>query len=143
MVEERRAEVANVTIAGFPSLAVFAQRRFGVAIRTWAAHRWRQEPQAQHTAQSISLFRHRIETRIGNRNARPLRFMEGAITTQWHLRRLANGRSVVALSCYRIGLLSYVPEGLEMTAWHVPATTIVAGFSPSWSSRRCGAAITG
>lgn len=130
LVEERLGELAIVPIAGCPSLADFTQRRFLPAIRTCAAHRRRQETLAQRSAQFISLFRTRVETRIENQNARLLRSMEGAITTQLRLQQLVEGLSVVALSYYGIGLLSYMLKGLEKTAWHLPATMTIAVLTP-------------
>lgn len=130
LVEERLAELAIAPITGYQSLADFTQRRFLPAIRTCAAQRRRQETLAQRTAQFISLFRTRIETRIENQNGRLLHSMEKSMGTQLRLQQLVEGLSVVALSYYGIGLLSYMLKGLEKTALHVPATIVVAVMTP-------------
>ncbi|WP_066556022.1 DUF3422 domain-containing protein [Croceicoccus bisphenolivorans] len=130
LVEERLEDLCIRPIAGFQSLADFTQRRFLPAIRTCASHRRREETLAQRTAQFISLFRTRVETRIENQNGRLLHSMEKSIGTQLRLQQLVEGLSVVALSYYGIGLLSYMLKGLEKTPLHVPATIIVAALTP-------------
>ncbi|RVQ66534.1 DUF3422 family protein [Croceicoccus ponticola] len=130
LVEERLDDLCIRPCAGFQSLADFTQRRFQPAIRTCAAHRRRGEVLAGRTAQFISLFRTRVETRIENQNGRLLHSMERSISTQLRLQQLVEGLSVVALSYYLIGLIGYVLKGAEKAVPALPATAIAAVLVP-------------
>ena len=130
LVEERLEDLSIRPCPGFPSLADFTQRRFLPAVRTCAAHRRREQTLARRTAQFISLFRTRVETRIENQNGRLLHSMEKSITAQLRLQQLVEGLSVVALSYYGIGLLAYMLKGLEKTPLHLPASIVVGGLTP-------------
>lgn len=130
LVEERLADLAIRPCHGFLSLADFTQRRFLPAIRTCAAHRRREDQLAQRTAQFISLFRSRVETRIENQNARLLHSMERSISAQLRLQQLVEGLSVVALSYYLVGLIGYVLKGVEKEWPAIPATLATAAVVP-------------
>lgn len=113
IVEERLADLNIRPCPGYLSLADFTQRRFLPAVRTCAAHRRRAEQLAQRTAQFVSLFRSRVETRIENQNGRLLASMERSATRQLRMQQLVEGLSVVAVSYYALGLLTKVLEGVE------------------------------
>ncbi|SLK07412.1 DUF3422 domain-containing protein [Novosphingobium mathurense] len=113
IVEERLADLNIRPCPGHLSLTDFTQRRFFPAVRTCAAHRRRAEQLAQRTAQFVSLFRTRIETRIENQNGRLLASMERNATRQLRLQQLVEGLSVVAVSYYALGLLAKLLEGVE------------------------------
>lgn len=117
IVEERLAELHIRPCPGHLSLADFTQRRFMPAVRTCAAHRRRTEQLSQRTAQFVSLFRTRIETRIENQNGRLLASMERSASRQLRLQQLVEGLSVVAVSYYALGLIAKVLDGAES---HVP-----------------------
>ncbi|MCT2398754.1 DUF3422 domain-containing protein [Novosphingobium mangrovi (ex Huang et al. 2023)] len=138
IVEERLADLHIRPCPGFLSLADFTQRRFLPAIRTCAAHRRRADQLAQRTAQFVSLFRTRIETRIENQNGRLLASMERSASRQLRLQQLVEGLSVVAVSYYALGLLAKVLEGIEslvpgmdvhaVTALMVPVVVVTVWF---------------
>lgn len=130
LVEERLEDLAIRPCPGFLSLGDFTQRRFLPAIRTCAAHRRREDKLAQRTAQFISLFRSRVETRIENQNGRLLHSMEQSISTQLRLQQLVEGLSVVALSYYLIGLIGYVLKGVEKELPNVSAGLVTAILVP-------------
>lgn len=113
LVEERLSDLDVVPIPGFLSLEDFTQRRFRPAVRTCAAHTSREAELSLRAERFASLLRTRIETRIENQNARLLLSMEKSATLQLRLQQLVEGLSVVALSYYVVGLLSYATKGIK------------------------------
>ena len=130
LVEERLTDLAIRPCTGFQSLADFTQRRFLPAMRTCAAHRRRQETLAKRTAEFVSLFRTRVETRIENQNGRLLHSMERSITMQLRLQQLVEGLSVVALSYYALSLLHYMLSGLESAMPGLHDAPLIAILTP-------------
>ncbi|MEQ7874397.1 DUF3422 domain-containing protein [Sphingomonas sp. ASV193] len=112
LVEERLHQLKGEPVDGFASLADFTQRRFRPAIATCIATVNRLERLAVRAEQLSSLLRVRIETRIENQNAQQLRSMERSASMQLRLQQLVEGLSVVALSYYLVGLLSYLLHGV-------------------------------
>lgn len=130
LVEERLADLAPQPIRGFPSLADFTQRRLLPAVRTCAAHVRRESELSQRAARFAALLRTRIETRIENQNAKLLRSMEKSASMQLRLQQLVEGFSVVALSYYGLGLVSYMLKGLEKWWPDLPVPLIDAALVP-------------
>lgn len=130
LVEERLEDLRIRPCPGFQSLEDFTQRRFLPAVRTCAAHRRRAALLAERTAQFVSLFRTRIETRIENQNGRLLHSMEKSISTQLRLQQLVEGLSVVALTYYGVGLVGYMLRGAEHIVPGLPHEVIEAALVP-------------
>lgn len=130
LVDERLDELAITPITGFPSLTDFTQRRLLPAVRTCAAHVRREADLSARAAQFAALLRTRVETRIESQNGQLLRSMERSASTQLRLQQLVEGLSVVALSYYCIGLLSYMFKGLEGVAPNFPDHMVTAVLVP-------------
>lgn len=130
IVDERLDDLCVEPCAGYLSLVDFTRRRLHPAVRTCAAHRRRSEQLSQRTAQFVSLFRTRIETRIENQNARLLGSMEASSARQLRLQQLVEGFSVVALTYYSINLIAHILEGLSEAYGHFHVGPIVAGLTP-------------
>jgi len=130
IVDERLEDLSISPCEGYLSLVDFTRRRLHPAVRTCAAHRRRSEQLAQRTAQFVSLFRTRIETRIENQNARLLASMDASSARQLRLQQLVEGFSVVALTYYLIGLFEHVLEGAARGAMHIEVPVIVAIMTP-------------
>lgn len=126
LVEDRLSELEVAAVDGSPSLVDFTERRFLPAVRTCAAFSRRQSELSLRVAQFTSLLRTRVETRIENQNGRLLASMERSASMQLRLQQLVEGLSVVALSYYLLGLVSYVLKGLERLDHSVDVYAIVA-----------------
>lgn len=126
LVDERLDDLAVEPIPGFLSLVDFTQRRFLPAVRTCASFAARERQLSLRCAQFTSLLRARIETRIENQNAKVLASMEQSATRQLRLQQLVEGLSVVAVSYYGIGLISYMLKGAEAFVPDLDAPLIVA-----------------
>jgi len=130
LVQERLAELGNLPISGFASLEDFTQRRFLPAVRTCQSTVDRVRQLSTATARFTSLLRARIETRIENQNARLLRSLERSSGRQLRLQELVEGLSVVALSYYTIGLLSYLAKGADALQQAHEADVVIAALVP-------------
>ena len=130
IVAERLDDLCIRPCTGYQSLADFTQRRLLPAVRTCAAHRRRSEQLAMRTAQFVSLFRTRIETRIENQNGELLASMESNADRQLRLQELVEGFSVVALTYYGISLIAHMLEGMEGLGLHFHAGLVMALLTP-------------
>lgn len=130
IVEERLDDLCVQPCDNYLSLVDFTRRRLQPAVRTCAAHRRRSEQLSQRTAQFVSLFRTRIETRIENQNARLLASMEASAARQLRLQQLVEGFSVVALTYYSISLIAHILEGLEEGMGGIHPGPILAVLTP-------------
>lgn len=146
LVDERLQDLDCSPIPGFASLADFTQRRFLPAVRTCAALTARERQLSQRAGQITSLLRTRIETRIENQNAHLLRSMEQSSSMQLRLQQLVEGLSVVALSYYLLGLVTYGLKGFgngysgidpdRIIAWLILPTLIGTWLALQFAKRR-------
>lgn len=130
LVEERLNDLQVTPVAGFSSLGDFTQRRLMPAVRTCAAHRRRTEQLAQRTAQFVSLFRTRIETRIEDQNAQVLASMEANTVRQLQMQQLVEGFSVVALTYYAVSLLGHLLDAAPALDLHIDHDLAVLAATP-------------
>ncbi|WP_427968967.1 DUF3422 family protein [Altererythrobacter sp.] len=126
LVSERLEDLQPQAIPGFHSLGDFARRRFRPALRTCAAHRDRLGRLTERAADLTALLRARIETRIENQNAQLLESMERRADLQLRLQQLVEGLSIIALTYYGVGLLSYLLHGIEHAVPLPPTSAILA-----------------
>lgn len=130
LVDERLHDLAVEPIAGVQSLLDFTQRRFQPAVRTCASLAQREDQLSLRCAQFTSLLRARIETRIENQNAQLLASMEQSATRQLRLQQLVEGLSVVAVSYYCVGLITYMLKGAEALRPDLPEALIAGLLVP-------------
>lgn len=126
LVEDRLNELTVEALPGAASLVDFTERRFLPAVRTCAALSRRERQLSLRVTQFTSLLRTRVETRIENQNGRLLASMERSASMQLRLQQLVEGLSVVALSYYLLGLVSYLLKGLEHIDHRIDTYLIVA-----------------
>ncbi|HEX7781526.1 MAG TPA: DUF3422 domain-containing protein [Sphingobium sp.] len=128
IVASRLVELNVTPIAGHQSLADFTERRLFPAVRTCAALTDRLALLNRRAAQFTALLRARIETNIENQNARLLTSMDRSARMQLELQHLVEGLSVVAISYYLVGLLSYPLKAAEKH-WPSLSSTVLLGFA--------------
>jgi uncharacterized membrane-anchored protein len=107
-MEGLRAE----SIAGYQTLAGFTERRLIPAARTCRSFSLRLEALAAQIERATAQLRTRIEMRIQKQNSEMLASMNNSATRQLKLQHLVEGLSVVGVSYYAMGLLSYILKGL-------------------------------
>ena len=117
LVRERNRELTEEKIPGLQPIHVFIKRRLSPGIRTCNAVRDRLEDLSQRISQTSSLLRARVELSIQGQNRELLTSMNQRSETQLRLQQAVEGLSVVAITYYLMGLLSYLWEGFAWAGW--------------------------
>lgn len=117
LVRERNRELTEEKIPGLQLIHVFIKRRLAPGIRTCNAVRDRLDGLSRRIGQTSSLLRARVELSIQEQNSELLASMNRRSEIQLRLQQAVEGFSVVAITYYLMGLLSYVWEGLLWAGW--------------------------
>ena len=128
LVRERNRELTEEKIPGLQPIHVFIKRRLAPGIRTCNAIRDRLEGLSRRISHTSGLLRARVELSIQGQNRELLASMNQRSATQLRLQQAVEGLSVVAITYYLMGLLSYVWEGFAWAGWpwSKKATFVVA-----------------
>ncbi|PWR19033.1 DUF3422 family protein [Zavarzinia compransoris] len=125
LVEDRLAENRETPIGGFETVGYFMNRRLTPAMRTCQSAAARQDSLSERVARSSQILRARVEIALQAQNQSLLRSMEQRAGLQLRLQETVEGLSVVVISYYLIGLVSYFFKGLEEIVPGLPHGTIV------------------
>lgn len=117
LVRERNRELTEEKIPGLQPIHVFIKRRLAPGICTCNAVRDRLEDLSRRISQTSSLLRARVELSIQGQNRELLASMNRRSETQLRLQQAVEGLSVVAITYYLMGLLSYLWEGFAWVGW--------------------------
>lgn len=117
LVRERNRELTEEKIPGLQPIHVFIKRRLAPGIRTCNAVRDRLDGLSRRISQTSSLLRARVELSIQGQNRELLASMNRRSEAQLRLQQAVEGLSVVAITYYLMGLLSYVWEGFMWVGW--------------------------
>ena len=136
VVQERIERMREERIDGRQRIGVFMERRLGPAMRTCEAADQRQQSLAVRVGRAAQLLRTRVNVAVEEQNARLLESLNKRSEAQLRLQETVEGLSVVALTYYAVGLVSYLvgaandagaglPKGL-MVGLSVP---LIAGLT--------------
>lgn len=128
LVHARIDELRERRIEGVPTIAEFMQRRLTPAMNTCAAAARRQELLAERIANTNSLLRTRVGIRQEQQNSKILESMNSRAAQQLRLQQAVEGLSVVAISYYLAGLISYLAKAAKSAGMPVDAE-LVTGLS--------------
>ncbi len=128
LVLSRIAELRERRIEGVPTIEEFMQRRLTPAMNTCASTTRRQELLAERIANTNSLLRTRVGIRQERQNSEILASMNRRAAQQLRLQQAVEGLSVVAISYYLVGLVSYVVKGVKAGGLHFESD-IVTGVA--------------
>jgi len=117
LVRERNRELGEEKIPGLQPIHVFIKRRLAPGIRTCNAVRDRLDGLSLRISQTSSLLRARVELSMQGQNRELLASMNQRSETQLRLQQAVEGLSVVAITYYLMGLLSYLWEGFAWVGW--------------------------
>ena len=117
LVRERNRELTEEKIPGLQPIHVFIKRRLAPGVRTCNAVRDRLDGLSRRIGQTSSLLRARVELSIQGQNRELLESMNRRSETQLRLQQAVEGLSVVAITYYLMGLLSYVWAGFDWVGW--------------------------
>lgn len=113
LVHSRIDELRERRIEGVPTIAEFMQRRLTPAMNTCTSTARRQEVLGERLANTNSLLRTRVGIRQEQQNNKILQSMNARAAQQLRLQQAVEGLSVVAISYYLAGLVSYAGKALK------------------------------
>ncbi len=128
LVHSRIDELRERRIEGVPTIAEFMQRRLTPAMNTCTSTARRQEVLAERLANTNSLLRTRVGIRQEQQNNKILQSMNTRAAQQLRLQQAVEGLSVVAISYYLAGLVSYAGKALKAAGWHID-TDLATGIA--------------
>lgn len=126
LVERRIHELREERIEGLQTIGEFMDRRLAPALDTCETVSGRREALSERLARATTLLRTRIDIALEGQNADLLRSMDRRADLQLRLQETVEGLSVVAISYYLIGLVSYGAKGLKAGGLPVNPDVLIA-----------------
>ncbi len=146
IVSQRIEALREVRLAGRQTFAEFMMRRYDPAIRTIFAAEARLAGMTERAARAAELLRTRVDVERSAQNQALLQSMDTRADTALRLQHTVEGLSVVAVSYYALGLVSYIAAPLAETL-HLPKAWMMAVAVPLvlglvwWGLRRLRARV--
>lgn len=128
LVQSRIAELRERRIEGVPTIEEFMARRLTPAMSTCQSTARRQEVLAERIANTNSLLRTSVGIRQEKQNSQILASMNARAAQQLQLQQAVEGLSVVAISYYLVGLISYLMKGMKAGGLHLD-TELITGVA--------------
>jgi uncharacterized membrane-anchored protein len=119
LVHARIEELREIRIQGVPTIGEFMDRRLTPAINTCESVARRHEALADRIAHTNDLLRTRVGIVQEQQNRKILQSLNARAAQQLRLQQAVEGLSVVAVSYYLIGLISYAIKGVKAFGWSV------------------------
>lgn len=119
LVQSRIEELRETRIPGVPTVREFMDRRLAPAMNTCESMVSRQEALAARIGRSNDLLRTRVGIVQEQQNRRILESLNTRAAQQLRLQQAVEGLSVVAISYYSIGLLSYAGKALKAAGYPI------------------------
>jgi uncharacterized membrane-anchored protein len=113
LVMARIDELRETRIPGVPTIQEFMDRRLAPAMNTCESMVRRQEALAERIGRTNDLLRTRVGIVQERQNRRILESLNTRAAQQLRLQQAVEGLSVVAISYYSIGLVSYAGKALK------------------------------
>ncbi|MCC6071345.1 DUF3422 family protein [Massilia sp. GCM10020059] len=130
LVQARIDELAESRIEGVPTIREFMDRRLAPAMNTCEATVRRQEALAERIARTNDLLRTRVGIVQEQQNRRILESLNTRAAQQLRLQQAVEGLSVVAISYYSVGLLSYAGKAMKAAGWPVNPDIATGALMP-------------
>lgn len=150
LVEERLTSLAEEKQGERPTLTGFVRTRLAPGIRTVESIQARLDELSAAVARALNLLRARVDVSQNKANQSILESMNDRQHRQLRLSEAVESLSVIAISYYLLGILSYPVEALTNTGVLPLSTTVVLGIlAPPvavlvfWFLRRIRGRVTG
>lgn len=146
LVAQRIAALREERAAGRQTFAEFMMRRYDPAMRTIRATEARLSAMTDRAARAAELLRTRVDVERSAQNQALLQSMDTRAAMALRLQHTVEGLSVVAVSYYALGLLTYILVPLG-EALHLPKSALMAVAVPIvvalvwWGLRRIRARV--
>jgi len=142
LVDRRIVDIGESRLAGLQTIGEFMDRRLSPARATceWATRR--QDALSQRVSRISNLLRTRVEIEQQQSSQELLAAMNTRQGLQLKLQATVEGLSVVAITYYTVGLVSYLAKGAHGLGWPWSAESSAAAAIPVvalavwWSLRR-------
>ncbi len=130
LVQARIGELRETRIEGVPTVGEFMDRRLAPAMNTCESIVLRQEALAERIGRTNDLLRTRIGIVQEQQNRKILESLNGHAAQQLRLQQAVEGLSVVAISYYSVGLVSYAAKALKISGWAINPEMVTGAFIP-------------
>lgn len=130
LVHSRIEELGEIRIEGVPTIREFMDRRLAPAMNTCEATVRRQEALAERIGRTNDLLRTRVGIVQEQQNRRILESLNARAAQQLRLQQAVEGLSVVAISYYSVGLLSYAGKAMKAAGWPVSPDIMTGALMP-------------
>lgn len=130
LVHARIEALTESRIEGVPTIREFMDRRLAPAMNTCEATVRRQEALAERIARTNDLLRTRVGIVQEQQNRRILESLNSRAAQQLRLQQAVEGLSVVAISYYSVGLLSYAGKAMKAAGWPVNPDIATGALMP-------------
>lgn len=125
LIEQRVASLREQRVHDLQTIGKFLERRLDPAMRTCASVARRQDALARRVSRTANLLRTRVDVALEAQNRDLLASMNRRTRMQLRLQETVEGLSVVVLSYYAVGLLSYLLKGAKAAG--LPAVPVELG----------------
>jgi uncharacterized membrane-anchored protein len=130
LVHARIEELRETRIQGVPTIEEFMDRRLTPAINTCESVAQRHQALAERIAHTNDLLRTRVGIVQEQQNRKILQSLNARAAQQLRLQQAVEGLSVVAVSYYLIGLISYAVKGVKAFGWSVDSDIVIGLLMP-------------
>jgi len=146
LVNARINELRERRITGLQTIEEFMARRLSPAMATCASVESRLQELSERVARASSLLSTRVSIAREKQNQALLGSMDRRARLQLRLQQTVEGLSVVAISYYVVGLISYASKGLEaagtgidsviVSGLAIPLVAVAVALTVRWVRRR-------
>ena len=130
LVQARIDELHETRIPGVPTIREFMDRRLAPAMDTCASMAQRQEALADRIGRTNELLSTRVGIVQEQQNRRILESLNTRAAQQLRLQQAVEGLSVVAISYYSIGLVSYAGKAIKAAGAPVNPDVLTGAMIP-------------
>ncbi len=130
LVNHRLRAIREEKVEGHMTIAEFMSRRLDPALRTCVSTQEWMEDLSRRIERAGDLLRTRVNLALQEQNQGLLASMNRRARLQFRLQETVEGLSVVAISYYLIGLISYLLAGLPLDAAGMEKKTVLALLVP-------------
>ncbi|MEM0906345.1 MAG: DUF3422 domain-containing protein [Pseudomonadota bacterium] len=128
LVEERLDALGEAKIGERPTLSGFLRTRLAPAVRTIVSAEQRQSELSASVGRALSLLRARVDVSLDRANQDILQSMNERQYRQLILSEAVESLSVIAISYYLLGIISYPVRSLMELGWLPVSQTLALGI---------------
>ncbi|HIJ64048.1 MAG TPA: DUF3422 domain-containing protein [Rhodospirillaceae bacterium] len=130
LVCKRISDLREERLTGMQTINEFMDRRLGPAMSTVESTTARHAGLSRRIARAADLLRTRVDIALDENNRELLRSMNRRAALQLRMQETVEGLSVVAISYYLLGLLSYAAKGAKAAGLHIDSDLVVLAGLP-------------